>query len=113
MTTPATLGSMESTCACGAPPTANGRECGDCYRSRLGSVSVGFAPTRSLGAGQVDTQASRRFENRLHDYAAVRHEGIQPRGTKRRDIDEAKAISDTAGAAFRADPYARTSAPTT
>jgi hypothetical protein len=59
----------------------------------------------------VDPAASRRWESRLEDYARVRREGIQPRGTSRRAIDQAKAASDAAGLAFRADPFARADAP--
>lgn len=97
-------------CECGELATANERECPRCFRERLGSVSQGFAPTRSLGAGQMDRTASRRWESRLEDYRATRKEGIQPKGTRRRQIDEAKRISDDRGAAYMAGPHARSGA---
>lgn len=94
-------------CACGADATANGRECGSCFRERLGTVHSGFAPSRSAGAGQVDPVKTRRFENRLEDYRAVRYEGSQPRTTRRRDIDATKAASDVLGSAVRHDRVGR------
>ena len=93
-------------CACGEPATANGRECPTCYRERLGSVNNGFAPTRSLGAGQMDRTKSKRWDGRLEDYAKTRHEGSQPATTRRRDIEASKRISDVTGRAHRADQAA-------
>src|SRR6266513_3080523 len=88
-------------CACGEPATANGRECGDCFRERLQSVRSNFAPTRTLGAGKhLGLTAGRRLESRLEDYRATRAEGIQPSSTRRADIDRAKRLSDQAGSAF-------------
>lgn len=87
-------------CACGAPATANGRECPRCFRARLGTVQTAFAPTRSLGAGQVDRTASKRWEARLEQYRQVRAEGSQPRSTRWSHIEEAKRESDRAGEAF-------------
>lgn len=82
----------ESLCECGESASANGRECGACYRGRL--VSVG----RTSDPGK-----KRRWYSRLEQYRAVRSEGSQPRGTKTRDIEEAKRASDAMGEAFRAD----------
>lgn len=101
-----TLQDME-TCACGEPASANGRECPECFRVRLGSVQQGFAPTRSLKAGQMDRTASKRWEHRLEDYQHTRQEGIQPLTTRTRDIEEAKRASDETGQAFRADIVGR------
>jgi len=95
---------MEALCACGAPATANGRECPSCFLGRLFTVGNGFTPTRDRG--QIDPKKSRRWDSRLEDYRRVRMEGSQPRTTKRRDIDAAKRASDTAGQAFRADATA-------
>jgi len=97
-------------CACGEPATANGRECPDHFRERLGSVQQGFAPTRTLGAGQMDRTASKRMESRLEDYRKVRYEGIQPLSTRQRHIDQAKELSDLTGSAHRADRAAREAA---
>lgn len=85
-------------CTCGEPATANERECGSCYRSRLGSVSVGFAPT----AG-VDIAGNRIAARKLERYAQARREGIQPVTTQERDVDMAMRASDETGQAFRAD----------
>jgi len=90
-------------CWCGADATANGTECSTHYLERLRSVQSSFAPTRSLGAGKMDTTASRRQEARLEDYRRVRYEGSQPASTRRRDIEATKRESDRTGAAHRAD----------
>lgn len=90
-------------CRCGLPATANGRECPACFRARIASVCVGYAPSRSLGAGRLDTAASRKMMRRLEAYRQARAEGIQPRTTRRFDIDMARRLSDLAGRAFRAD----------
>jgi len=85
--------SAQALCDCGAPATANGRECGRCYRTRVGSL------------GRIaDPAHTRRWYNRLEGYRAVRAEGSQPRGTKTVDIEEAKRVSDATGRAF--DPRA-------
>jgi hypothetical protein len=82
---------------------ANGVECSTHFLERLRSVNTGFAPTRSLGAGQMDRTKSRRWDSRLEDYRKVRHEGSQPATTRRSDIETAKRISDVTGSAHRAD----------
>ncbi len=97
------MSAMESTCACGAPATVNGRECAEHWRERISTVNTAFAPTRTAGAGQIDPEKSRRWDSRLEDYAKVRHEGSQPQTTRRRDIEAAKRISDATQEAFRAD----------
>lgn len=80
-------------CACGAPASANDRECPQHFLERIGSIShVVTSP-----AGQ------RRTSNRLDRYAAVRAEGSQPSATTDRAIDDARRISDHTGTAFRAD----------
>ena len=93
-------------CACGEPAVANGTECSTCFLERLRSVNNGFAPTRSLGAGQMDWTKSKRWESRLEDYRKTRHEGSQPATTRRRDIEASKRISDVTGRAHRADKAA-------
>lgn len=96
-----------SECACGAPATANGRECGDCFRARLGSVNSGFAPTRSLGAGQMDPAKTHSFESRLDDFRRVAAEGSVPKTTQRAAIEQAKRISDRTGRPYLADATSR------
>ncbi len=70
-------------------------------------MQQGFAPTRSLGSGQMDTTKSKAWDRRLEDYRATRAEGIQPEGTATRQIEAAKRASDDAGQAFRGDALAR------
>lgn len=96
-------------CRCGNPASSGSHrgECPSCFRERLGTVQTAFAPTRSVGAGQVDRTSSKRWDNRLEDYRRVRMEGSQPRTTKREHIEEAKRISDEVGAPFRADAKSR------
>lgn len=92
-------------CACGAPATSGSShdECPGCFRDRIRSVRSGFAPTRSLGAGQMDPAKTHTFENRLDDFRSVAAEGSVPRTTRRDAIEEAKRVSDQTGEAFRAD----------
>jgi hypothetical protein len=88
-------------CACGREATANGRECGSCYRERLGSVSNGFTPTR--GRARFDSSKGRKHMSRLERYKATREEGSQPASTRSSDIDAARAASDRTGKPFRSD----------
>ncbi len=88
-----------SRCACGAEATANGRECGPCYRERLGSVSTAFAPTRTGS----DRTAQLKLDRRLEHYRKARADGIQPATTRVKDVDAALAVSDHTQTAFRAD----------
>jgi hypothetical protein len=101
------MDTAESLCECGAPATANGRECPACFHDRLATVRSAFTPTRTAGAGQIDPEKSRRWDSRLDDYRRTRAEGSQPKSTRRRDIEAAKAASDRAGRAFRADRAGR------
>lgn len=80
-------------CACGAPATANDRECGSCFRERLGSVS----------AASASPAENRSWANRLERYRATRAEGSQPSSTRTQAIDDARRLSDATGRAFRSD----------
>lgn len=95
------------TCACGREATANGRECGLCYRARLLSLAVDYTPTRTQGR---DPKKQAAWDKRLDDYAAVVAEGSQPRTTQRKDIEAAKVISDYTGKPYRADTMNRETA---
>lgn len=45
-------------CACGSPATANGRECGDCFRARLRSVRLSDEVTATrTKVNHFDSQA--------------------------------------------------------
>lgn len=50
-----------------------------------------------------DAVAQKRWDRELTDYAALRKEGIQPDGTFRKNLDQAKRLSDDAGAAYGKD----------
>jgi len=82
-------------------------ECGRCWRARILTISNGFTPTRTVGAGQVDPDASREWEGHLDEYARARAEGIQPATTERKDVQAAKAFSDEMGEAFDAGAMGR------
>lgn len=84
-----------SECACGAPATANGRECAGCFRSRISTV----------GHAKSSPADNRRWDGRLERYAATRAEGSLPMATTDRAIDTARAASDETGRAFRADMF--------
>lgn len=34
-------------CACGKPAGSNGRECGKCWKARVGSLSFAYHPSKS------------------------------------------------------------------
>lgn len=50
-----------------------------------------------------DGTAQKKWDRELSDYAKLRKEGVQPDGTFRKKIDEAKRLSDNAGAAYGRD----------
>jgi len=61
-----------------------------------------------ISMGQDGTE-QKRWDRELDSYYRARKEGIQPDGTKQHRIDEARRLSDSAGAAYgrdfsRADP---------
>lgn len=56
------------------------------------------APRVAFGA-----TAGKWVESELSDYRQLRSEGIQPMGTSRKAIDQAKAMSDKYGGAYNAE----------
>lgn len=50
-----------------------------------------------------DGTAQKKWDRELESYRLARKEGIRPDGTTTRKIDEAKRLSDTAGAAYGRD----------
>jgi hypothetical protein len=50
----------------------------------------------------ADATRQKKADKELNDYAAARKEGIQPKSTKRHDIDYAVRQSDKTGTAFQA-----------
>lgn len=77
------------------------------YHECLRAAGTGtFLVRVSLGQ---DATEQKRWDRELDDYKSLRKEGVQPDGTVRKKIDEAKRLSDAAGAAYgrdfsRADP---------
>jgi hypothetical protein len=70
---------------------------GDCLRAAQVrtyhvAVSQGF-----------DGTAQKKWDSELDSYYNARKEGIQPDGTTRKKIDEARRLSDQAGAAYGRD----------
>lgn len=49
-----------------------------------------------------DATRQKKADKELNDYAAARKQGIQPKSTKRHDIDHAVRQSDKTGTAFQA-----------
>lgn len=77
------------------------------YAECLQDAGIGTYLVR-ISMGE-DGTAQKKWDRELDDYKALRKEGVQPDGTVRKKIDEAKRLSDTAGAAYgrdfsRADP---------
>ncbi len=50
-----------------------------------------------------DGTAQKKWDRELDSYRSARKEGIQPDGTTTKKIDEARRLSDTAGAAYGRD----------
>lgn len=70
-------------------PTQDHATYGECLKSARIRTTMAFA-------------GMKHTDNELAEYRALRKEGIQPAGTTRKALDEAKAISDRAGGAFDA-----------
>lgn len=50
-----------------------------------------------------DGTAQKKWDRELDSYKAARKEGMQPDGTTQKKIDEARRLSDKAGAAYGKD----------
>jgi hypothetical protein len=77
--------------------TKDHRSYAECLRAKstgswMVAISKGF-----------DQNVQRRWDNELKDYAALRKEGIQPDGTTRPKLEQAKRLSDMVGAAYGRD----------
>lgn len=71
-------------------PTQDHASYGECLRSA--GVRVAYANSTN----GWDYTKQKKWQNELDAYKAVKKEGIQPKTTSLRDIDQAKAISDKA-----------------
>lgn len=76
-------------CRSGCPTKDHGSY-GECLRAANAKVAFGV-------------QARRYNDNELAEYRQLRSEGIQPMGTTRTALDQAKAMSDRYGGAFNAE----------
>lgn len=71
------------------------------YAECLQAAGVGtFLVRASKGE---DGTAQKKWDKELDSYRAARKEGIQPDGTKQDKIDEARRLSDKAGAGYGKD----------
>lgn len=68
----------------------------ECLRD--GAARVAYCAS----ASGRDYSAQKKWDKELSAYKAARAEGIQPAGTKTKQIESAKAISDMTGSAYRA-----------
>lgn len=72
--------------------------------ARGARLRVGWVET-TKGMSRV---ADRLTERELGEYAHLRGQGVQPAGTSRHHIEEAKRVSDAVGKAYNAEKMAPT-----
>ena len=84
-----------SKCSSGCP-TQDHKTLGECMRSK--GVKVAYCNS----AKGADYTVQKKADKELTAYAEARKEGIQPKSTRRRDIEAAKRASDSTGVAFNA-----------
>lgn len=73
---------------------------GECARGA--NLRVGWMESTN-GLSRV---ADRKTTQELYEYRELRKQGIQPEGTSKRALEEAKRISDTTGKAYNAEKMA-------
>lgn len=69
---------------------------GECIRAK------GLRIAYCNSAAGKDATAQKRNDADLDAYAAARSEGIQPAGTNRAQVEDARILSDLSGKAFQA-----------
>ncbi len=69
---------------------------GECVRGK--GLKVGWANS----AGGMDLTREKKWQADLDAYASARKEGIQPAGTNRQQVEDAKILSDLSGTAYQA-----------
>ena len=69
-----------------------------CFACKIKTLELGTGD-----AGRVDSMPQKKLDKELSDYRDARRQGIQPAGTSRKHIEEAKRASDIAGIAFNAE----------
>lgn len=72
--------------------TREHRTFGECMRSK----GLQLAPNLS------DTNTQKAWDKELDSYESARRQGVEPRGTKQHQIDEAMKQSEATGVAFKA-----------
>ena len=75
-------------------PTQDHKSWGEC--ARAASLKVAYC-----GIGGGDATKQKKWDRELDSYKAARAQGIQPRSTKKRDIETAVKVSDMTGTAFQ------------
>lgn len=76
-------------------PTQDHANWGEC--ARAANLKIAYA-----GIGGGDYSSQKRWDAELAAYKDARAQGIQPKGTKMKDIRAAVEISDKSGKAFDA-----------
>lgn len=71
---------------------------GECMRSK--GAKVAYAGTHANGGGDATRQ--RRWDANIKAYRDARRQGIQPRTSKRSDIEKAVRISNETGKPYNA-----------
>jgi hypothetical protein len=80
-------------CRTGCPSQDHGSYA-DCLKGS--GIKVGFV------GGGLDLSIQKRWDRELADYRDLRKQGVQPAGTTRYAIDDAKRQSDALGQAYQA-----------
>lgn len=76
-------------------PTQDHASWGEC--ARAASLRIAYC-----GIGGVSATDQRKWDSELASYRAARDQGIQPRTTKKADVQAAVKVSDMTGTAFQA-----------
>ena len=69
---------------------------GECIRGK--GLKISWANS----AGGMDLTQEKKWQRDLDAYANARKQGIQPAGTSRQQVEDAKILSDQTGTAFQA-----------
>lgn len=77
-------------------PTRNHATWGECVRGK--GLNIGYCRS----AAGWDATRQKQWDSDLNAYASARSEGIQPAGTNRRQVEDAKILSDVSGKAYQA-----------
>ena len=69
---------------------------GECVRGK--GLKISWANS----AGGMDLTEEKKWQRDLDAYANARKQGIQPAGTNRQQVEDAKILSDLSGEAYQA-----------